>query len=403
MPRDCRQAPRAAAASARVAWAVPAHSRAVVAVDCPEVGAVPAARGVTVAHSPVARAVVHSRRARADNHRVAAAVGVVVLMQGWTRAGRPGGEGGGMAFAGAHTWEYKFVDLTTDDRASFVKAITDAGKDGWEYCGSERLRVAGDRMPLVLVFKKQKGGAGAIFGGMGMPGGGGAFGGGGLAAGMPGAGGGGLGGVFGGGDGRGRMDIQGMGAFSGLMSGGGRDIDAKTFKLKNAASGDVVGAVEKAFPKAKMLKVIGEPFSNTVIVVADPTTIKEATKLIEELDGKPKAGASGPGDAGPRGGGGRGPTGGPSAGGPMGGLTGGGGPPRGGPPMGAGTGGDARAGGLTVYSLKNASADELAAVLKKVFPTAEITAESRTNQLIVRIGEKDAADFEKLIQRLDTK
>ena len=226
--------------------------------------------------------------------------------------------------------------------------------------------------------------------------------------GMPGAGG--LGAGLGGGRGGfGGMEVPGMSALGGLMGGGGRndwtylarggEIEVKTLKLKSVAAADTVAAVEKAFPKAKGLKVIAEPVSNIIIIIADPAAMKDITKLIEELDGKPKTGSTGPDRGGGRGGSSR-----VQAGGPGGSF----GPPgmdpsRGGPPMGAGPGGAAKAGGLTVFALKNANAEELAAVLKKVFPTAEITAEARTNQLIVRVSEKDMADFEKLIVRLDTK
>src|SRR4029078_9244324 len=52
------------------------------------------------------------------------------------------GEGSGMmgsgmaTLGGSPSWEYKFVDLKGDDRDTFTKAITDAGRDGWEFGGS---------------------------------------------------------------------------------------------------------------------------------------------------------------------------------------------------------------------------------------------------------------------------
>ena len=77
---------------------------------------------------------------------------------GSTRGGGRGGEGGmpGMGMA-AHTWEYKFVDIR-NDRMEFERTITQHGKDGWEYCSSERNLPPDRSRGTGLVFKKQKGG-----------------------------------------------------------------------------------------------------------------------------------------------------------------------------------------------------------------------------------------------------
>jgi len=289
----------------------------------------------------------------------------------------------GMGFAVKTTWEYKFVDLKNDDREAFVKAITEAGKDGWEFAGSERLR-KGNEQQLVLVFKKPKGGSFPFGGG----------------------GGGGPGGLGGGRFGPGGFDLSGlpgMGGMGGRWGGfgvGGDGVEAKTFKLKNAAAADVVAVVEKTFPKAKLLKVVAEPVSNTIILVADPATVKDITKLIEDLDAK---GTSGSGGTRPPGGGGAGGAGGGSGSGRPAVGGSGGGSSLGPPGMGTGGsgGGSKRAGGLTVYPLKFATAKQMVEVLEKVFPGAEITADPRTNQVIIRADEKTVVEIEAIIQRLD--
>ncbi len=76
---------------------------------------------------------------------------------------------GRMNAAPSPAWEYKFVDVRSD-RKAFESAITQHGKDGWEFCSSERFGPA----ELVLVFKKSKGGASGFnpfggFGGGGSP------------------------------------------------------------------------------------------------------------------------------------------------------------------------------------------------------------------------------------------
>ena len=57
---------------------------------------------------------------------------------------------------------------------------------------------------------------------------------------------------------------------------------------------------------------------------------------------------------------------------------------------------------LTVLALKSASAVELAEVLEKVFRTGvTITAEPRTNSLIISTDEKTLEDVKALVERLD--
>jgi hypothetical protein len=58
---------------------------------------------------------------------------------------------------------------------------------------------------------------------------------------------------------------------------------------------------------------------------------------------------------------------------------------------------------ITVLKLQHANADGLSVVLGKVFPAVGITAEPRTNQLIVRASTEQLAEVEKLINELDVK
>jgi type II secretory pathway component GspD/PulD (secretin) len=76
-------------------------------------------------------------------------------------------------------------------------------------------------------------------------------------------------------------------------------------------------------------------------------------------------------------------------------------------PGGFGTGGSAGSGGpgsvsrISVLSLKYAKAEEIALVLKKVFPDVQITADPRTNQLILRASDESSLEVAKLLQQLD--
>ncbi len=319
-------------------------------------------------------------------------------------AGGPGGHGGpgmpGMGgFGGGFTVsqatvEHKFVDIGSN-REAFEKTITQHGKEGWEFCGSERF----DQGRLTLVFKKRKAGDFPF----------------GPAQGMGGGGMGGPGGAMGG--------FGGPGGFSGMFGGGGiggavGGTEARVFHVANGKADAIAKAVNEAYPKA--IKVIGEPRTNMVIVVADSAMMKQIAATIDGLDGKP---GDRPG-RGPAGGGtGAGPSGPPPGAGGLGGMSVPGGPPGGmgmgpgpvgsGPgagggfgPMGGGGrpgfgGGPPAGAGLNVITLKHATADETAVLLKKVFPAAEVTADSRTNQLIVRADAKTLEELQALLTKLD--
>ena len=319
-----------------------------------------------------------------------------------------GGSGMMGIAASPSAWEYKFVDITNDYK-TFERALIQQGRDGWEYVNSERDFPGQNRSELVLVFKKPRGSrTGFGGGGTAMPGPAGGFGGGMM---MPGLGGGGMGG-FGG------MEMPGLGGPGGRLTAG--DIEARTLRLKSAKAADLARTIEKTMTKAKTLKVVPEPTSNMIIIVADSATMKEVVRIIQEQDGKsppdggsgddggrssagrPGAGAPGlPGEAG----GGRGanaPEGRRAPGG-----AGFGAPPRPGP---GGAGGIGSMGGgaaprpakdLKVFVLKHAKAQELMPVVERLFRTAEFTSEARTNQLIVRADQDTFLEIEKLLERLD--
>jgi hypothetical protein len=278
--------------------------------------------------------------------------------------GGAGGAGGmsGWSISPA-TWEYKFVDVK-NSRQEYEKVITQNGKDGWEFCSSERFA----QDSVVLVFKKPKGGAG--FGGFG-----GGF------PGMPGGMGGGWGGWGG-------------------WGGAGAVKDKETtaiFALKHLKSVEAAEALNKIL-SGRGIKVVADPKGNTITVAGDAAAVKQLLgvieKIINDADAKPGE-KPGPGAGPPEGpmgaGAGKGPIGpgaGPPSGlGPMGGFPGGAGPK----PI----------GGLTVLTLKHATTEELSPVLKRVFPGAEITADPRTNQLIIRADAKTLEELEALLNRLD--
>lgn len=279
--------------------------------------------------------------------------------------GGAGGFGGGWAVA-SPTVEYKFVDVK-NDRKEFEKTITQNGKEGWELCSSERF---GQVDMIVLVFKKSKGGAavggmfgGGMGGGQGMPGGPG----GGSGPGMPGA--------LGGGPG----------------AGAGENVFT-VFKLKHTDAAVVATAVNKALGN-KGQRLVVENSSNSVLVVSGSAAVlKEITQLIEELDAKPapKPMGPGPGPGGP-------PGVGPMGAGPLLGLMGGG-PTPGGP----GPGGAKPTTTLTVFTLKHANAADIVAVLKQLFPNADMTADMRTNAVIFRADAATLDDLRALLAKLDT-
>jgi type II secretory pathway component GspD/PulD (secretin) len=199
--------------------------------------------------------------------------------------------------------------------------------------------------------------------------------------------------------------------FPGFGSPGNRltagDIEARTQRLKITNATELARSIEKALPKAKTLKVVPEPTSNTIIIVADTGTMKDVLRIIEEHDGKdapgaggirssgtrgarPPAGAGGvPGRAGARGG-----EGADSASRPGAGASGGTGTVRGSlPPRGAEE--------LKVFVLKHAKAQDLVPVVERIFRTADFTAETRTNQLIVRGNAETLMEVTALLEKLD--
>ena len=120
--------------------------------------------------------------------------------------------------------------------------------------------------------------------------------------------------------------------------------------------------------------------------------MKDVAKLVEEAEAKPGKGPTPGGPMGPMG----------SGAGGFGSMSGGGGGGVGfGPMPGAPTGGPSRAAGLTVLTLKHAAAAETAQLLKRVFPTAEVTADDRTNQLVVRADAKTLEELQALLAKLD--
>ncbi len=271
-----------------------------------------------------------------------------------------GGFGGGWAVATA-TLEYKFVDISSDSK-EFKKVITQQGKDGWEFCGSERFTPA----DIVLVFKKSKGGAFSGNFGMGGMGGG-------SGPGMP-------------------------GAAGPVAPGGAGDNVMKVFQVKHASAADIVGAINRTIGN-KGQRLVAEMGSNAVVVVnASPAVMEAIAKLIEELDAKPGTGA-GPGPMGPGPGGPR--PGGPGPVGPMGGAAGPGGVFGGGMPPGMGPAAKPEA-VFNVFVLKQANADEMVKVLQKLFPNGTMTADPRTNSIILRGDEKTLDDVRMLITRLDS-
>jgi RNA polymerase sigma factor (sigma-70 family) len=314
-------------------------------------------------------------------------------------SGQPGmGMPGMMGRAGSPAVEHKFVDLNGDDREAFVKAITEAGNDGWEFCGSEHLTNwkagggppggGGGQLPhIVLVFKRHKGGA--VGGGM-------------MGSGMGGPAGTGLST----GGNRGGSGFGGGGGSGGGGSRSGSNNDFRVFKLTDANADDVVAALQKAFPR---IKAVAERSSNSVVIVSAGTaSMKEINELIEKLDAKtdpkPKAGGAGPGP-----GAGRPPTGTGAGPRPAGGAPGSMGPPgfgsAGGPPPGMSGPGGAGATGptsLNVMTLKHGIAADTATLLQRLFPGGEFVADLRTNSVIIRGDEKTLEEVRLLVTKLET-
>ncbi len=225
--------------------------------------------------------------------------------------GFPGGmPGGGFSGIAQPVWEYKFVDFK-GDRKAFEQTVTANGRDGWEFCTSERFG-EGNRTETVLVFKKPKGGV--TFGGAGGGGGaarpitggsGGDTGGGAPRPGSGGAGGGmrpapggpGVGGTSSGGGtrpapgGMGPMvgpGAPGAGSFDrigGAPTGGEALLSVIPLKYAQALE------LEPILKKATGATITAEPRTNQLIVRADEQTMKELQELVRTLDvqvAKPK-------------------------------------------------------------------------------------------------------------------
>lgn len=235
-----------------------------------------------------------------------------------------------MGGAPAAHWDYKFVDLKSEDRDAFEKEIKQSGTQGWEFCGSERLRKANEPSQLVLVFKKRH------------------------ASEMP-MGGGGMGG-----SGFGVVGPGGMGSMTGGIGGPGPGPGVPGTGLPAGGIGGGPGR-----PGAPAAPPGGK----------DPTS--------------PAGAAPGPG----------GPTTGTSSGITPGIVWG-----RNGvePGLVLGRfGAEAANMKVTVLKLKYAKAEQLGKVLVQVFPSADITPEQRTNQLIVRATPEMAMEISKLMIELD--
>jgi type II secretory pathway component GspD/PulD (secretin) len=71
--------------------------------------------------------------------------------------GAAGTGGNATAARPVPAWEHRFVELRNDDRDAFELAVRENGKQGWEYCGSERLRRGGNPPQIVLTFKRPAG------------------------------------------------------------------------------------------------------------------------------------------------------------------------------------------------------------------------------------------------------
>jgi hypothetical protein len=202
-------------------------------------------------------------------------------------------------------WDYKFVDLKSEDRDAFEKEIKQAGTQGWEFCGSERLRKANEPSQLVLVFKKRHASefpmGGGMGGGFGMvgPGGMGPMGGG------PGGPGGGIGGWVGRpggvpqagpmpggkdpaspagtspGPGVGLPGLSGGGAIFGRGGHEQANLKVTVLKLKYAKAEQLGKVLMQVFPSAD---ITPEQRTNQLIVRATPEMSMEISKLMIELD-----------------------------------------------------------------------------------------------------------------------
>jgi hypothetical protein len=196
----------------------------------------------------------------------------------------------------------------------------------------------------------------------------------------------------------GRFDDRGG---SGRPGGGDKNI-TKAFPLKHIKAADVAEKLSQVLT-GRGVKVVAYEPANSVLVTGDAATLEQLHDVIEkmlaEADVKPAPGGKG---SDPKAGPGSAP-GGPPRTGPL------GGPPSGAPPGVGSAGGPPTPGGpavpatLTVYPLKHAKAAELAEVVKKVFAAqgVEVTADPRTNKLIVRSDDDTVPALRRIIEQLD--
>ncbi len=261
---------------------------------------------------------------------------------------------------GGPAWEHKFVDVK-NDRKEFERVITQHGNDGWEFCSSERFG-SGE---LVLVFKKRKTdhiGSGGKIGpgmpGMTMPGGPPGFPGGAAPGGRSGGG-----------------DTGGVGSADGGPS------VTKSFPVKNASAQIAAESLRKAMA-GQDVKVGYDVSTNSVIVSSsDPKTLQQLSGVIEKMIADSDRIATG-GSA-------------PTGGGPTAGSS-----PVGSPPT---IGGPTVPSTLTVFTLKHAKAADMATVLQQVFDVqrVSVTADTRSNQLVVRSDEDTVPAVKRIIEALD--
>jgi hypothetical protein len=300
---------------------------------------------------------------------------------------------GAIALA-APTWEYKFV-TTGDDHKAFYSIIIRQGQDGWEYCSSERFGSL-NRGELVLVFKKRSGGEPHIP--MTMTGRG----------------------TGGRASGSGNLSMSGSGNLARASE--EKDRFNQVFKLKQSKAAEVAKHLHDilgngpSVDRRTMFVVVPEPVSNSVLVSAeDIETLRIAQRLIESLDAKAKTDSAHAGPAAAAAGTSTDSSGAqlPGAGGNAfpGMPAGPGAPPVGraaipGPGKvdlkpssesrdGSGTG------HLKVFILKKSLASEMVSVVGKLFPNAELVADTRTNAVIVRADEQALTQISALISRLD--
>ena len=264
---------------------------------------------------------------------------------------------GGLAFA-APTWEYKFVEPKSpfanpkDDRLAFETTVTKYGKEGWEYVSSEQFK-NGDKPEYILVFKKAKGGSATFT----APA---------------------VGGQRGGAAGFGTTGGAGFGSGPGLSATiPAAPDDFEVFKLKNSVAEEVASKLGELFGGRELRLVVDKASNSLIIASAPPAMIKDIARLIEEMDAKaPRSGGPGPAASTTSTGGGTSTstTARPEARKPA---------------------------AYNVFSLKNANAPDMLAVLKQLFPNADMTADPRTNALVVRADEKTLEDLRALVAKLD--